>query len=87
MNLDRIRKDCDKKLRDSAKKQNVTHQRYKNELTKQVNQMDSTYKRRNNDFYKAMNKAEVEKESKSESDDLQEISQLLHLNTNFEKNY
>lgn len=49
--------------------------------------MDSTYKRRNNDFYKAMNKAEVEKESKSESDDLQEISQLLHLNTNFEKNY
>ena len=49
--------------------------------------MDSTYNRRNNDFYKAMNKAEVEKESKSESDDLQEISQLLHLNTNFEKNY
>ncbi|WP_179134176.1 hypothetical protein [Enterococcus villorum] len=34
-----------------------------------------------------MNKGKVEKESKSESDDLQEISQLLHLNTNFEKNY
>ncbi|OQO71289.1 hypothetical protein BH747_00200 [Enterococcus villorum] len=52
-----------------------------------MNQINNTYKHRNNDFYKAMNKGKVEKESKSESDDLQEISQLLHLNTNFEKNY
>lgn len=50
-----------------------------------MNQTNNTYKHRNNDFYKAMNKGKVEKESKLESDDLQEISQLLHLNTNFEK--
>ncbi|MBF8807924.1 MAG: hypothetical protein IC227_05700 [Enterococcus lacertideformus] len=63
--------------KEQKNKKSATYPRRTDALTQ-----NNIHKLINNEFYEAINQANVEQKSKAESDELQELSQLLQLNPN-----